>query len=129
MKNGLKGVTDATVFCKSMRKGGPAAMIQPMSKYMAGGTTGLQSPNAVTSESECSGSKPKPGCKKTFGKRSIPRVVKKALIAGAGLGAGAIAYAKNAFGVKDTVKDLMGQKKGGSVNTGGIKKSTGRTKK
>ena len=41
MKNGLKGVTDATVFCKSMKKGGPAAMIQPMSKYMAGGTTGL----------------------------------------------------------------------------------------
>lgn len=66
MKNGLKGVTDATVFCKSMKKGGPAAMIQPMSKYMAGGTTGLQSPNAVTAESECSGSKPKPGCRKKF---------------------------------------------------------------
>ena len=40
MKNGLKGVTDATVFCKSMKKGGPAPMIQPMSKYMAGGATG-----------------------------------------------------------------------------------------
>jgi hypothetical protein len=42
MKNGLKGVTDAMVFCKSMKKGGPKAMIQPMSKYMAGGTAGLQ---------------------------------------------------------------------------------------
>ena len=32
MKNGLKGVTDATVFCKSMKKGGPAPMIQSMKK-------------------------------------------------------------------------------------------------
>lgn len=39
MKNGLKGVTDATVFCKSMKKGGPASMIQPMKKYAAGGMT------------------------------------------------------------------------------------------
>jgi len=39
---------------------------------------------------------------------------------GAGLaaaGAGTAAYVKNAFGVKDKVKDLMGQKKGGSVKT------------
>ena len=39
MKNGLKGVTDATVFCKSMKKGGAASMIQPMKKYAAGGDT------------------------------------------------------------------------------------------
>ena len=39
MKNGLKGVTDATVFCKSMKKGGPASMIQPMKKYSTGGMT------------------------------------------------------------------------------------------
>lgn len=39
MKNGLKGVTDATVFCKSMKKGGAASMIQPMKKYAAGGMT------------------------------------------------------------------------------------------
>ena len=36
MKNGLKGVTDATVFCKSMNK------------YAFGGVTGLQSPNAAS---------------------------------------------------------------------------------
>ena len=52
MKNGLKGVTDATVFCKSMQKGGPKAMIQPMSKYMAGGMTGLSSP-AESADSDC----------------------------------------------------------------------------
>ena len=37
MKNGLKGVTDATVFCKSMQKGGPAPMIKSMKKYAEGG--------------------------------------------------------------------------------------------
>jgi len=42
MKNGLKGVTDATVFCKSMQKGGPKPMIRDMRSYEVGGTTGLQ---------------------------------------------------------------------------------------
>lgn len=37
MKNGLKGVTDATVFCKSMKKGGPAPMIRSMKSYAEGG--------------------------------------------------------------------------------------------
>ena len=42
MKNqGLKGVTDATVFCASMRKGGPKAMIAPVKKYETGGMTGM----------------------------------------------------------------------------------------
>ena len=39
MKNGLKGVTDAMVFCKSMQKGGPAPMIKSMKSYEAGGAT------------------------------------------------------------------------------------------
>lgn len=39
MKNGLKGVTDATVFCKSMKKGGPAPMIRSMKSYKVGGMT------------------------------------------------------------------------------------------
>jgi len=34
MKNGLKGVTDATVFCKSMKKGG---LIRSMKSYAEGG--------------------------------------------------------------------------------------------
>ena len=51
MKNGLKGVTDATVFCKSMKKGGPKAMIQLMSKYMAGGTAGLQVADSQSADS------------------------------------------------------------------------------
>ena len=44
MKNGLKGVTDATVFCKSMKKGGPAPMIQSMKKYNEGGMTEMSGP-------------------------------------------------------------------------------------
>jgi hypothetical protein len=39
MKNGLKGITDATVFCKSMQKGGPAPMIRSMKSYEVGGMT------------------------------------------------------------------------------------------
>jgi hypothetical protein len=37
MKNGLKGVTDATVFCKSMQKGGAKPMIRSMKSYAEGG--------------------------------------------------------------------------------------------
>lgn len=43
MKNGLKGVTDATVFCKSMQKGGPAPMIRSMKSYAVGGATDVMS--------------------------------------------------------------------------------------
>ena len=39
MKNGLKGVTDATVFCKSMQKGGAKPMIRSMKSYEVGGAT------------------------------------------------------------------------------------------
>ena len=38
MKHGLKGVTDATAFCKSMQKGGPAPMIRSMKSYDEGGS-------------------------------------------------------------------------------------------
>jgi len=44
MKNGLKGVTDATVFCKSMQKGGPAPMIRSMKSYAEGGSTDTMCP-------------------------------------------------------------------------------------
>ena len=74
--------------------------------------------------------KKKGGCKQTFGRRSIPEGVKKVAKAAAVIGGGALAYAKNAFGVKDKVKELMGQKKGGAVkkyNDGGSTKTrTGR---
>lgn len=39
MKNGLKGVTDATVFCKSMQKGSAKPMIRSMKSYDEGGST------------------------------------------------------------------------------------------
>ena len=40
MKNqGLRGVTDATVFCASMKKGGPKPMIASVKKYEMGGMT------------------------------------------------------------------------------------------
>jgi len=61
MKKGLKGVTDATVFCKSMKKGGENNQImRSMKSYNVGGVTGLQSPNAVAAEteSECWPGKP-----------------------------------------------------------------------
>lgn len=56
MKNGLKGVTDATVFCKSMQKGGPAPMIRSMKSYEVGG---------ITNECSGTGTKP-PKCRKKF---------------------------------------------------------------
>jgi hypothetical protein len=56
MKNGLKGVTDATVFCKSMQKGGAKPMIRSMKSYAEGGVT----------ESECAGKPKRPGCRKSF---------------------------------------------------------------
>lgn len=41
MKNGLKGVTDAMVFCKSMKKGNEKnQMIRSMKSYEVGGMTG-----------------------------------------------------------------------------------------
>ena len=51
MKNGLKGVTDATVFCKSMKKGGPKPMIRDMKSFEIGGATGLQASGAASSDS------------------------------------------------------------------------------
>jgi hypothetical protein len=48
MKNGLKGVTDATVFCKSMKKGGTSPMIRSMKSYEVGGVTGLDMPSSDT---------------------------------------------------------------------------------
>ena len=53
MKNGLKGVTDATVFCKSMKKGGENNQImRSMKSSNVGGVTGLSSP-AESADSDC----------------------------------------------------------------------------
>lgn len=55
MKNGLKGVTDAMVFCKSMKKGNEKnQMIRSMKSYEVGGMTGtmgLQTANTESSDS------------------------------------------------------------------------------
>jgi hypothetical protein len=56
MKNGLKGVTDATAFCKTMQKGGPAPMIRSMKSYAMGGSA----------DAECASKPKKPGCRKSF---------------------------------------------------------------
>ena len=53
-------------------------------------------------------------------RKAMSEVGPKVAKIGAGIaaaGAAGLAYAKNAFGVKDKVKDLMGQQKGGSVKT------------
>jgi hypothetical protein len=49
MKNGLKGVTDAMVFCKSMKKGGTPPMVRSMKTYELGGTTDMSS----SADSDC----------------------------------------------------------------------------
>lgn len=78
MKNGLKGVTDATVFCKSMQKGGPKPMIRSMKSFELGGMT-----------NECSGSWPKkPGCRKKFKSKGKSQETKGGILGGL-LGAGA----------------------------------------
>lgn len=84
----------------------------------------------------------KPGCKhkksqrvnarRRFWNSNTGKTIKKIGAGVAAAGAGVAAYAKNAFGMKDKVKDLMGQKKGGSVKTykkGVVKKTTARTRK
>jgi|688.fasta_scaffold30048_13 hypothetical protein len=83
MKNGLKGVTDATVFCKSMQKGGPKPMIRSMKSFELGGMT-----------DECSGSKPKPGCRKKFKSKGKSTEGKGGVLGTLGvLGAGLAGYA------------------------------------
>ena len=75
MKNGLKGVTDATVFCKSMQKGGPAPMIR---SYEPGGITGIQSPEMMSTESDSNCWPGRPGCAQSKGaKRRRARATKR----------------------------------------------------
>ena len=82
MKNGLKGVTDATVFCKSMKKGGAASMIQPMKKYAAGGMT-----------DECAGKPKKPGCFKKFSSKGKSSETRGGVLSGIATGlAGLLGY-------------------------------------
>ena len=60
MKHGLKGVTDATAFCKSMQKGGPAPMIRSMKSYDEGGS--------ISSDAMCPPGKK--GCRRKSKSRS-----------------------------------------------------------
>lgn len=106
MKNGLKGVTDATVFCKSMQKGGPKPMIRSMKSYEVGGVTGLSSPSAASSESNCSGGPGKGSCKKKFKSRGKSTEGKGGVLGGL-LGAAA------AVGGGMWMKNKMEKGKGG----------------
>jgi hypothetical protein len=83
MKNGLKGVTDATVFCKSMQKNSPKPMIRSMKSYAAGGVT----------DAECA-SKPKlPACFKKFKSKGRSSEKKGGVLGTAILGAlGGLGY-------------------------------------
>ena len=69
MKNGLKGVTDATVFCKSMQKGGAKPMIKSMKNYSEGGMT--------SDDAKCQGWPPRKGCH-GFNKNAVSRSTRKA---------------------------------------------------
>jgi hypothetical protein len=100
-------------------------IIRSMKSYAVGGSS---DDSCMEEYMDASGMKKKRkkrgGCKQTFGRRSIPEGVKKAAKVIGVVGGGALAYAKNAFGVKDKVKELMGQKKGGAVKMqkGGVAK-------
>lgn len=77
----------------------------------------------------------KPGCgykkaqrknaRRKFWNSDAGKTIKKVGAGVVGAGAAVGAYAKNAFGVKDKVKDLMGQKKGGTVKSLITKKTGG----
>lgn len=88
MKHGLKGVTDATVFCKSMQKGGAKPMIRSMKSYEVGGVT----------DAECASKPKKPGCFKKFKSRGRSSETKGGVLSGIGAaiagGLGAMAYKK-----------------------------------
>jgi hypothetical protein len=88
MKHGLKGVTDATPLCKSMKKGGPAPMIRSMKSYAMGGSA----------DAECASKPKKPGCFKKFKSRGRSSETKggvlSAIGAGIAAGLGGLAYKK-----------------------------------
>ena len=63
--------------------------------------------------------------RRKFWNSDTGKTLKKVGAGVAAAGAGAAAYAKNAFGVKDKVNDLMNQKKGGTIKTLSKKKMGG----
>ena len=89
------------------------AMKEFKKKMLAGGS----------SDSDCWPGKPGCGAEKArrvnkrrrFWNSDAGKTIKKVGAGVAAAGAGAAAYAKNAFGVKDAIKGLSEQKKGGSV--------------
>jgi hypothetical protein len=68
MKNGLKGVTDAMVFCKSMQKGGAKPMIRSMKSYSEGGMT--------SDDAKCQGG-PGDGCHRR-NRKAVSRSTRRA---------------------------------------------------
>jgi len=81
-------------------------MIRSMKSYKTGGSK------------QCGPDDPK--CKKTYGKRSVPPIVKKV---GAGLAAGTAALiADKKYGLVDKAKKAFGMKKGGTIKRTAKKK-------
>ncbi len=81
-------------------------MIRSMKSYQTGGSK------------ECKPDDPK--CKKTYGKRSVPPIVKRV---GVGLAAGTAALiADKKYGLVDKAKQAFGLKKGGVVKRTAKKK-------
>lgn len=90
MKNGLKGVTDAMVFCKSMQKGGAKPMIRSMKSYAVGGS--------ASASAECAGANKPPKCFKKFKSSGRSSETRGGVLSGIGAaiagGLGAMAYKK-----------------------------------
>ena len=99
MKHGLKGVTDATVFCKSMQKGGSKPMIRSMKSYAEGGMT--------STDSECSGWPPgkKGGCRKVTKFKSKGKSSSKSGPGVIGKVAGALGLIAAGYGINKYAKN------------------------
>lgn len=102
-----------------MRRMGPSNI----NRYKKGGAIKKKMAAGGSSDSDCWPGKPGCGAEKArrvnkrrrFWNSDAGKTVKKVGAGVAAAGAGTAAYLKNAFGVKDAIKGLSEQKKGGSV--------------
>lgn len=104
---------------KELRRMGPSNI----NRYKKGGAIKKKMAAGGSSDSDCWPGKPGCGAEKArrvnkrrrFWNSDAGKTVKKVGAGVAAAGAGTAAYLKNAFGVKDAIKGLSEQKKGGSV--------------
>ena len=99
--------------------------IKPIKKYEVGGASEDACMEEYVAADGKKRKRRKSGCgyaksqrvnaRRRFWNSDTGKTIKKVGAGVAAAGAGAVGYAKNVFGVKDKVKELTGQKTGGSV--------------